>query len=80
MVDKEAAIELVAKYLTQQFVEAARSGSVSVSDQWPYKIYGHSDEPVWTVSMPSDSRVGASRVLVISRVTGAVLFDGFAGE
>lgn len=34
MIDKDAAIELAAKYLAQQFVETARKGAVSISGEW----------------------------------------------
>lgn len=81
MIDKEAAIELAAKYLAQRFVEAARNGAVAISEDWPSGAYSRSTDPVWALTVPSDQRsVGASRVLVISRVTGAVIFDGYVGE
>lgn len=81
MIDKDTAIELAAKHLSRQVMEAARKGAVSVSDRWPCGIYNQRDEPVWAVSVPSETPgVGATRVLVISRITGDVIFDGHVDE
>ena len=47
----------------------------------PYNV--NLDEPCWYVYAPWDDEILAlrsSRVVVISRVTGAILYDGDAGD
>jgi len=48
---------------------------------WPPDCYGVTDHPVWHVYLrDSVSKVGASRVIVISQVTGAIVADENVGE
>jgi hypothetical protein len=80
VIDKKDAIELLARYEAQHCMEAVREGRVIVSDNWPDGLYRNVDEPVWVFTFLSGSRVGGSRTVVISRRTGAVIFDGDVGE
>lgn len=56
--------------------------SILIWNQWVSPLrHGGCPRFAWTLTVPSDQRsVGASRVLAISRVTGAVIFDGYVGE
>jgi hypothetical protein len=81
MINKDSAIELAAEYLAKQFLTDAREGRTRISDEWPGGCYRRSEDPVWSLNVPSRlSRVGPDRVLVIFQVTGEVIFDGMVGE
>ncbi len=58
-----------------------RSNSALVSQGWPEGVYAVGKDPVWAVVIPSaEAQIGSSEVVVISRITGDVLFDGAAGK
>jgi hypothetical protein len=74
-ISKERAIQLIGIYLSRELKVA------HVVEGWPEGVYGNHDEQVWTIQIPPEPpRIGASRFIVISKLTGGIFADQFAGE
>ncbi len=74
-ISKEAAIRAAVEYVMSWIKPS------DVTDQWPEIAYLPREEAVWSVPIPSSViGVGASRVIVVSQATGAVLGGGMSGE
>ena len=56
-------------------------GLSCVGDGWPEGGYVLSEEPVWSICVPSSQcGVGPDRYIVVSKLTGRVLADERIGE
>lgn len=79
----EQALELAATHVGGESARSVReAGTRYVRDGWPDGAYRISNEPVWAVSVPDGNpmRVGADRVVCVSKIGGKVVFDGPVGE
>lgn len=75
MITREQAAERAVDHIGAQLHK-----EMQVTDGWPSGAYRMSDEPVWTIRVPAEPHVGASRCVIVSQVTGHVIADGFCGE
>ncbi|MDO9446785.1 MAG: hypothetical protein Q7J20_02570 [Candidatus Nitrotoga sp.] len=79
-ITKQRALAIAARALTPH------SGQFKCYSQKPdsFRIYGiNTDQPCWYVYVPWEDGMLAlrsSRVMVISRLTGQILYDGSAGD
>lgn len=79
-ITKQRALAIAARALTPH------GGQFKCYSQKPdsCRIYGiNTDQPCWYVYVPWEDRVLAlrsSRVMVVSRLTGKILYDGSAGD
>jgi hypothetical protein len=72
---KERALQMIGVYLTRDLNVA------DFIDGWPEGAFIGSDESVWSIEIPPDQlRVGGSRFIVVSRLTGKILADEMIGE
>jgi hypothetical protein len=78
-VSRQKAVRIIRKYLCRQILK-----DLELQDGIPDGciLYGISkDEPCWTASITPDTmRVGAGRMICISKREGKVIFDGIVGE
>jgi len=76
---RQKAVRIIKKYLYRQIPK-----DFELQDGIPdgCLLYGISkDEPCWTVSISSNKlRVGADRIICISKRKAKVIFDGIVGE
>lgn len=76
---RQKAVRIIRKHLHRQMPK-----DFELQDGVPesYVIYGvPRDEPCWTVSISSSAlRVGAGRIICISKRNDKVIFDGLVGE
>jgi hypothetical protein len=79
MLSRERASRIIRKHLIRQIPK-----DFELHDGIPEGciLYGISnDEPCWTVSISSSKlRVGADRIICISKRKAKVIFDGIVGE
>jgi hypothetical protein len=55
--------------------------TIEVVEGWAEGVYRSGEnDAVWSAHVKTEGRVGASRVIVVSKGTGSVLFDGTVGE
>jgi hypothetical protein len=74
-ISRELAIELIGVYLTRNLKIA------DFFDGWPPGIYGRNCDSVWSIRLPPDiNRVGGSRYIVVSKLTGEIVADQVVGE
>jgi len=78
-VSRQKAVRIIGKYLCRQILK-----DLELQDGIPDGciLYGISkNEPCWTVSIAPDTmRVGAGRMICISKRKAKVIFDGLVGE
>jgi len=76
---RQKAVRIIRKYLCRQILK-----DLELQDGIPDGciLYGISkDEPCWTASITPDTmRVGACRIICISKRKAKVIFDGLVGE
>jgi hypothetical protein len=73
---RDSALAIAVRHIAEEATKTFQQlGDQDVKDGWPEGVYHAHDIPdeVWAVTIPDISpRVGASRVLVISKATGKV--------
>jgi hypothetical protein len=85
ILNRSQAVQVVKGYLLEK--AETRAEQCLVTDKMSaigtiYKTWPQ-DTPVWYVLCPDNgptATVGPSRVIIISKKTGEVLFDGYPGE